>query len=52
MDIIKKRNVDDEVGDDTISLEQNTRKKTLIAFRTLHNFMMQLENITPKLLDE
>ncbi|KAK4712555.1 hypothetical protein R3W88_007068 [Solanum pinnatisectum] len=51
VDIIEKSNVDNEVKDDTIFLEPITHKKTLIASRTLHNFMVQFEKTTPKLLD-
>ena len=45
-----KNNVDDKVEDYTIPLKPVTRKETL-ASRTLHNFMVQLEKTTPKLLD-
>ena len=51
MDTIGKRNFDDEVEDDTIPLEPVTRKEALIASRTLHNFIVQLEKTTPKLLN-
>ncbi|XP_049357088.1 CENP-B homolog protein 2-like [Solanum verrucosum] len=51
VDTIGKNNVDDEVKDDTITLEQVTRKEALIASRTLHNFMIQFEKTTPELLD-
>ncbi|XP_049381261.1 uncharacterized protein LOC125845773 [Solanum stenotomum] len=51
VDTIGKNNVDDEVEDDTITLEQVTRKEALIASRTLHNFMIQFEKTTPELLD-
>nr|AAT38752.1 hypothetical protein SDM1_42t00003 [Solanum demissum] len=51
VDTIGKCNVDDEVEDDTIPLEPITRMKTLIASRTLHNFMVQFEKTTPELLD-
>ena len=51
VDTIEKSNVDDEVEDDTIPLEPVTRKETLIASRTLHNFMVQFEKTTPELLD-
>lgn len=42
----QKNNVNDEVEDDTIPLERVTRRKTIIAFRTLHNFMVQLKKTT------
>ena len=51
MDTIEKNNVDDKVEDDTIHLLLVMRKETLSAFRTLHNFMVQFEKTTPKLLD-
>nr|AAT38686.1 hypothetical protein SDM1_32t00006 [Solanum demissum] len=51
VDTIGKCNVDDEVEDDIIPLEPVTRKETLIASRTLHNFMVQFEKTTPELLD-
>uniref|UniRef100_A0A0V0GFE3 Putative ovule protein n=1 Tax=Solanum chacoense TaxID=4108 RepID=A0A0V0GFE3_SOLCH len=44
-----KNNIDDKV-DDTIPLKPITRKETLPS-RTLHNFMVQLEKTTRKLLD-
>ena len=46
-----KNNVDDKVEDDTIPLEPVTRKETLIASRTFHNFMVQFKKTTPELLD-
>ena len=46
----RKNNVDDEVEDDNVPLEPVTRKKTLIASKTLHNFVVQFE-MTPELLD-
>ena len=52
MDTTQKSNVDDEVEDDNIPLEPVSHKETLIASRTLHNFMVQFEKTTPKLLDE
>ena len=51
MDIIGKNNVDDEVEDYIISLEPVTRKKTLIAPRTLYNFIVQILRTTSMLLD-
>jgi len=45
-----KNNVDDKVEDNTIPLKLVTHKETF-ASRTLHNFMVQLEKTTPKLLD-
>ena len=48
---IGKNNVDDKVEDDTIPLEPVTRKETLIASRTLHNFMVQFKKTTSELLD-
>jgi len=46
-----KKNVDDKVEDVTIPLEPVTDKETLIAFRTLHNFIVQFEKTISKLLD-
>ena len=43
----RKKNVDDEVEDDTTPLEPVTRKETLITSRTLHSFMVQFEMTTP-----
>ncbi|KAL0347656.1 UNVERIFIED_CONTAM: hypothetical protein Scaly_1781600 [Sesamum calycinum] len=40
----------DEAEDDSIPLEPVTRKEALSATTTLHNFLLQLENSTPKLL--
>ena len=51
MDTIGKSNVDDEIVDDTTPLDQVTCKETLIASRTLHNFMVQFKNTTLELLD-
>lgn len=49
--MIGKNYIDDKVEDDTISLETITRKKTLIASKTHHNFMVQFEKTTSELLD-
>ncbi|KAK4405943.1 hypothetical protein Sango_0600800 [Sesamum angolense] len=46
-DIIKDT-TNDEVGDDSILLEPVTRKETLSATTTLHNFLLQLENSSPE----
>ncbi|XP_047256211.1 uncharacterized protein LOC124888969 [Capsicum annuum] len=51
VNIIEENNVDDEVEDDTTSLEPVTRKKALIASRSLHNCLVQFEKTTPKILD-
>ena len=45
-------NVDDEPkDDDVIPLETVTRKEAISASKTSHKFWMQLEKITPRLLD-
>ena len=49
VDTIENSDVDDEVEDDIVPLEPDTRKETLIASRTLHNFMVQFEKTTIKL---
>ncbi len=46
VDTIEKNNVDDEIEDDTISLEPVIGKESLIASRTLHNFMVQFKKTT------
>ena len=51
MNTILQNNVGDEAEDDTVPLEPVTRKKALVASRTLHNFLVQFENTTPELLD-
>ncbi|KAK4391766.1 hypothetical protein Sango_1954400 [Sesamum angolense] len=50
VDIIENP-TNDEAEDDTIPLEPITRKETLSATTTLHNFLLQLENSTPEHLD-
>ena len=51
MDTIGKSNVDDEIVDDTTPLDQVTCKETLIASRTLHNFMVHYEKTTLDIFD-
>ncbi|KAK4709379.1 hypothetical protein R3W88_030304 [Solanum pinnatisectum] len=51
VDTIEKSNDDDEVEDDTIRLGLVTRKETLIASKTLPNFLVHFEKTTPELLD-
>ncbi|KAG5049623.1 hypothetical protein JHK85_010726 [Glycine max] len=48
---IIKNNAEDDHKDDMVSLEPVTRKETLMASNTLHNFMIQYKNTTPELLD-
>ncbi|XP_027351220.1 uncharacterized protein LOC113862331 [Abrus precatorius] len=48
---IIENNAEDDDEDDTVSLEPVTRKEALTALNTLHNFMIQYKNTTPKLLD-
>ncbi|KAK4719452.1 hypothetical protein R3W88_017790 [Solanum pinnatisectum] len=47
VDTIGKSNVEDDI----IPLEPVMHKEALIGSRTFHNFMMQFEKTTPKLLD-
>ncbi|CAI8595817.1 unnamed protein product [Vicia faba] len=51
IDTIIENNTEDDSEDDTMSLEHVTRKETLMASNTLHNFMIQYKNTTPELLD-
>lgn len=48
---ILENNVDDEVEDNGVALEPVMRKEALITSRTLHNFLVQLENTTPEILN-
>ena len=48
---IIENNTEDDGEDDTVSLEPIMRKEALMASNTLHNFMIQYKNTTPKLLD-
>ncbi|XP_022003808.1 uncharacterized protein LOC110901277 [Helianthus annuus] len=43
--------VQNPVDDDSVPLELVTRKKTLQAATTLHNFLFQYENTVPQLLN-
>ena len=46
-----ENNDEDEVEDDTVSMEVVTRKEALLASKTLQNFMLQFQNSAPELLD-
>ncbi|CAK8574847.1 unnamed protein product [Lathyrus sativus] len=48
---IIENNAKDDDEDDTVSLEPVTRKETLMASNTLHNFMIQYKNTILELLD-
>ena len=51
VDTIGKSNVDDNVKDNTKPLEPVMCKKTLIASRTVYNFMVKFKRTTLMLLD-
>ncbi|CAI8598374.1 unnamed protein product [Vicia faba] len=51
VDTIIENNAENDDEDDTVSLELVTRKESIIASNTLHNFMIQYKNTTLELLD-